>query len=603
MGQSALPNVDTSPTSILIVDDRPTGRALLKSVLAPPEYQTTEARGGNEALDLISKYHFDLVILDVVMPDLNGLDVLKVIRQNHSESQLPVIMATMKDSIDDVVKGLELGANDYVTKPIEFPVLLARIKAQMSRKRAEDALRGAYADLEQRIANRTAELVKTNEALSDEVIERKRMQGQLSYQASHDELTGLFNRRAFEQRLQATLDAAHEKNGEHALCYLDLDQFKVINDTCGHIAGDELLRHLGQWLQARVTATDTLARLGGDEFGVLLENCTLRQARRVADSLRKAIEEFRFQWEDKTFSLGVSIGLVPFSGSGETMTHLLSTADTACYAAKEEGRNRIYTYLEDDTEIARHHGQMQWVVRINRAIEENRFQLYCQPIVPLENHTERPKKYELLLQMRGDDGQAVMPGSFLPAAERYSLSTKVDRWVVTAALGWLNKHKDRGYQYSINLSGQSLGNGEFLEFIIDELDKTGVPAQRICFEVTETAAISNLSSAIEFVKAVKQRGCRFALDDFGTGFSSFKYLKTLPVDYLKIDGSFVKDIVENPIDYAMVKSINDIAHVMGKQTIAEYVENDAILQRVREAGVNYAQGNGIGLPMPIEELI
>jgi diguanylate cyclase (GGDEF)-like protein len=473
MGQSALPKVDTSPTCILIVDDRPTGRAVLKSVLGPPEYQTTEARGGHEALDLISKYHFDLVILDVVMPDLNGLDVLEVIRQNHSESELPVIMATMKDSIDDVVKGLELGANDYVTKPIEFPVLLARIKAQVSRKRAEDALREAYTDLEQRIADRTAELVKTNEVLCDEVTERKRMQGQLSYQASHDELTGLFNRREFEQRLQTTLKAAPAKGAQHALCYLDLDQFKVINDTCGHIAGDELLRHLGQWLQARVTSTDTLARLGGDEFGVLLENCTLPQARRVANSLRKAIEEFRFQWEDKTFSLGVSIktfslgvsiGLVPFSGPGETMTHLLSTADTACYAAKEEGRNRIYTYLEDDTEIAKHHGEMQWVARINRAIEEDRFQLYCQPIVPLENHTQSPKKYELLLQMRSDDGQSVMPGSFLPAAERYSLSAKIDRWVVAAALGWLTKHKDQGYQYSINLSGQSLGNSEFLEW-------------------------------------------------------------------------------------------------------------------------------------------
>jgi diguanylate cyclase (GGDEF)-like protein len=603
MGQSALPTVDTGPTCILIVDDRPTGRAVLKSVLGPPEYQTTEARGGNEALDLISKYHFDLVILDVVMPDLSGFEVLKIIRQNHSDTELPVIMATMKDSIDDVVTGLELGANDYVTKPIEFPVLLARIETQISRKRAEDALREAHADLEQRIADRTAELVKTNKALRDEVVERKRMQGQLSYQASHDELTGLFNRREFEQRLQATLAATRAKDAQHALCYLDLDQFKVINDTCGHIAGDELLRHLGQWLQARVTSTDTLARLGGDEFGVLLENCTLRQARRVADSLRKAIEEFRFQWEDKTFSLGVSIGLVPFSGPGETMTHLLSTADTACYAAKEEGRNRIYTYLEDDTEIAKHHGEMQWVVRINRAIEEDRFQLYCQPIVPLENHTQSPKKYELLLQMRTDDGHSVMPGSFLPAAERYSLSAKIDRWVVATALGWLTKHKHQRYQYSINLSGQSLGNGEFLEFVIGELDKAGVPARRICFEVTETAAISNLSSAIDFVKAIKQRGCRFALDDFGSGFSSFKYLKTLPVDYLKIDGTFVKDIVDNPIDYAMVKSINEIAHVMGKQTIAEYVENDAILQRVRAAGVNYAQGHGIGLPTPIEELI
>jgi diguanylate cyclase (GGDEF)-like protein len=375
MGQSALPTVDTGPTCILIVDDRPTGRAVLKSVLGPPEYQTTEARGGNEALDLISKYHFDLVVLDVVMPDLSGFEFLKIIRQNHSDTELPVIMATMKDSIDDVVTGLELGANDYVTKPIEFPVLLARIETQISRKRAEDALREAHADLEQRIADRTAELVKTNKALRDEVVERKRMQGQLSYQASHDELTGLFNRREFEHRLQTTLETSRAKDAQHALCYLDLDQFKVINDTCGHIAGDELLRHLGQWLQARVTSTDTLARLGGDEFGVLLENCTLRQARRVADSLRRAIEEFRFKWEDKTFSLGVSIGLVPFSGPGETMTRLLSTADTACYAAKEEGRNRIYTYLEDDTEIAKHHGEMQWVVRINRAIEEDRFQL------------------------------------------------------------------------------------------------------------------------------------------------------------------------------------------------------------------------------------
>jgi diguanylate cyclase (GGDEF)-like protein/PAS domain S-box-containing protein len=440
--------------------------------------------------------------------------------------------------------------------------------------------------------------------VSEDITEAHKLSQQLSYQASHDALTGLVNRREFEIRLERLIHESEGSGEEHALCYLDLDQFKVINDTCGHLAGDELLRQLGELFKSKVRKKDTLARLGGDEFAVLMENCSLKQAQRVANDLRELVEEFHFVWIDKRFSIGASIGLVPIDDSGDnTATDILSAADASCYAAKDAGRNRVHIYHPEDIDLAIHRGQMQWVSRIEHALEEDRFCLYLQPIVSLSEEDEDKKHFECLIRMIDENGKIILPGAFLPAAERYDLSTKIDRWVFESTYAWLEKRsgKSKGLTFcSINLSGHSLSNEEFLQFIVKKLDDGNVLPSNICFEITETVAISRLSNAIRFMEVLKNKGCFFALDDFGSGVSSFGYLKNLAVDYLKIDGMFVRDMVHDPIDLEMVRSINEIGHVMGKKTIAEFVENKEILGRLKELGVDYAQGYHMGKPKAVK---
>ncbi len=441
-------------------------------------------------------------------------------------------------------------------------------------------------------------------AIQEDVTHEYELSEQLSYQASHDALTGLINRFEFERRTERLLSTVRHDKGEHALCFMDLDQFKVVNDTCGHIAGDEMLRQLSSLLNETVRHRDSLGRLGGDEFGVLMEHCSLDDAHRVATSILKAIQDYQFSWEGHIFKVGVSMGLVPITETTPNLTELLKNADAACYMAKDQGRNRIHTYHPEDSELAQRHGEMQWVTRLNQALEDDRFCLYAQLILPLNESTD--KHYELLIRMIDEKGKIILPGMFLPAAERYNLISKIDRWVVENAFGLLADNPVFRKQIkfcSINLSGQSITENEFLEFIINQLDESGIGGEKICFEITETSAISNLSKAIKFISTLKGLECRFALDDFGRGLSSFAYLRNLPVDYLKIDGMFVKDIVDDPIDRAMVKSINEIGQVMGMQTIAEFVENDNIKGILNEIGVNYVQGYGIGKPLPFDELL
>jgi diguanylate cyclase (GGDEF)-like protein/PAS domain S-box-containing protein len=437
-----------------------------------------------------------------------------------------------------------------------------------------------------------------------DITERKHANEQISYQASHDTLTDLVNRREFERRAERLLSTTKQYMEEHALCFMDLDQFKIINDTCGHSAGDEMLRQLSTVLQGIVRHRDTLARLGGDEFGVLMEHCTLDDAHRVATSLQKAIHNYQFSWEGYSFRIGVSIGLVQITLSTTNLTELLKDADAACYMAKDKGRNRIHVYHAEDTEIAQRHGEMQWVTRLNHALEEDRFCLYAQPIEPIDSNTD--KHYELLLRMIDETGGIIPPGAFLPAAERYNLISKIDSWVITKAFYLLADNPDFLAQvnsFSINISGQSLADINFQNFVVDKFLISNFPPEKICFEITETAAITNLSIANLFITKMKVLGCQFALDDFGSGLSSFGYLKNMEVDYLKIDGMFVRDIVDDPIDHAMVKSINEIGQVMGMKTIAEFVENDVIKGMLKEIGVNYVQGYGIGIPIPFEELL
>jgi len=427
---------------------------------------------------------------------------------------------------------------------------------------------------------------------------------ELTHQAAHDALTGIPNRREFERRLEELLRQPLVPGLAHAVCYLDLDQFKVVNDTCGHVAGDELLRQVTQLVRTLLRAGDMLARLGGDEFGLILRDCPLERAVEIAERVREAIADFRFGWEGRSFSIGVSIGIVPTLGIGDEIGTLLAAADAACYAAKEAGRNRVHVFQPNDSQVLEQRGQMQWVNRLQAALDEDRLRLYVQPVLPLHDVAATPPHHEILVRLE-EGGQIVPPGAFLPAAERYGLMPRIDQWVVNNTLAWLGdrmrQHGRIDGVYAINLSGASLSDERFRQTLRAMLEQLRLPAGVLCFEITETAAVANLSKVVHFIQEVKALGCLFALDDFGSGLSSFAYLKNLPVDFLKIDGAFVKDIADDPMDLAMVQAINAIGHVMGLKTIAEYVSSEAILQRLQEIGVDYGQGFHLGKPRPLGE--
>lgn len=438
-----------------------------------------------------------------------------------------------------------------------------------------------------------------------DVAQARKLTLQLSHQASHDALTGLINRTEFERLTQEALVSAQKERRQHVLCYLDLDQFKIVNDTCGHVAGDELLRQLSKLLRSKIRDTDILARLGGDEFGVLLKYCDPQYAPTVADTLCKAVKDFRFVWEEHSFETGVSIGLVTITQDSHSVADILSAADVACYAAKDKGRNQIHISQPDDKELEQRRGEMQWVSRIRRAIEENRFRLYCQTIAPLNPDSGHETHREVLIRLQDEADKLIPPMAFIPAAERYNMMPDIDRWVIRNTFRMIRGQCSGECDWicAINLSGQSLCDDSFLEFITSELKQSGIKPDRICFEITETAAVANLVKASYFISVLKGMGCRFALDDFGSGLSSFAYLKNLKVDYLKIDGGFIRDMLNDPLDSALVAAINQIGHIMGIQTIAEFVENDEILQAVRKLGVDYAQGYAIARPGPLEEIL
>ena len=456
--------------------------------------------------------------------------------------------------------------------------------------------------------------VTSNRALAD----------QLTYQATHDSLTGLLNRAEFEERLRESF--ARRRSGEDdALCYLDLDQFKIVNDTCGHIAGDELLRQLAGVLRSRTRSTDIVARLGGDEFGVLLTGCPPERALQVGNAICEAVRSFRFQWEDRVFQLGVSIGVVPINADQPSnITELLSEADSACYAAKDQGRNRVHLHKEGDATVAQRKSEMEWVSQIHGALEDNRFELYFQPIVRAQTHQDpnqipmvpsvveranaHADRVELLLRMRSEDGELIPPGTFIPAAERFNAMPTIDRWVIREALESFAEHWRTGINGSlvqcfINLSGTSLADRSFGPFVKEQLARHAVPPDALCFEITETAAIANLNQARDLMNELRALGCRFALDDFGSGLSSFAYLRNLPVDYLKIDGVFVKAIEHDLVDLSIVESISKVGKQLGLEVIAEFVETISVRNRLIELGVDYLQGFQVARPAPVAALL
>ena len=433
--------------------------------------------------------------------------------------------------------------------------------------------------------------------------QRRSIEGALSWQASHDPLTGIANRRTLEHRLDAA--ASNEQRLPLALLFLDLDQFKIVNDTCGHGAGDALLRRICVPLQEKLGRSDLLARLGGDEFSIVLPGCPMARAIGLAETLRTVVQDFDFVWDGRVFRITASIGLVHVDGEHITAEELMRAADMACFMAKEKGRNRVHVHRPEDQDLVRHAGEMNWVQRIHQAFDESRFCLYAQDIVALGAPRHEGLHIELLIRLRDRAGSLVPPGSFLPAAERFGLMGLIDRWVVMTAFRILAERvADAAAEpiacCAINLSGTTIGDEAFLEFLEEQFATTRIPPGMICFEITETTAITNLAAAKAFVDDLRSLGCRFSLDDFGSGMSSFAYLKHLPVDFLKIDGSFVKNLLSNKVDRSMVEAINQIGHVMGKFIIAEYVETEALREALGHMGVDYGQGFGIAIPKPFD---
>jgi diguanylate cyclase (GGDEF)-like protein/PAS domain S-box-containing protein len=498
--------------------------------------------------------------------------------------------------------------NDMTREPSESPLVRCLREGQVlglsehtvlvSKRGQEIAIQDSAAPIRDRAGNLIGAVM-----VFHDVSKERRLHRALHYQASHDALTGLINRREFENRLTAALEQAkQETQARHALLYLDLDQFKLVNDTCGHPAGDQLLKQITGMLQSRIRAGDTLARLGGDEFGILLHDCDLDQALRVAEPLRQAIRDFRFIWQDGVLAVGVSIGIVQITSETASVASLMSAADVACYTAKDSGRNRVELYNADD--VPERHREMHWVSKLTRACDESSFELFYQPIVAIGGNADEREHFELVLRLRDESGAWVTPAEFIPAAERYNVMPSIDRWVVRQALDRMVYRSALGvepFTIAVNLSGTSLNDERFLEYLIQELGKNGLPEGAMCFEITETAAISNLENVVHFMRELKTRGCRFALDDFGSGLSSFMYLKTLPVDYLKIDGQFVENVARDPIDRSMVEAIGQVGRAMGIRTIAERVESEEVLLELGRLGIAFAQGFHIAKPKPVKD--
>ena len=497
--------------------------------------------------------------------------------------------------------------NEHTRATVENPVIrclkegrvitLAEHSVLITRSGDEVPIQDSAAPIRDRIGNIIGSVMVFHDTSKE-----SRLFRQLSYQASHDSLTGLINRNEFENRLVSSCDALKSDPGQsHALLYMDLDQFKVVNDTFGHTAGDELLRQLADTVQQQIRASDIFARLGGDEFGILLERCSEQKAMDVAEAIRNSVEGYRFEWQDAFTNIRVSIGVVMVTSDVKDVASLMSSADVACYSAKDMGRNQVHLYKGGDASLR--HEEMKWVSRITSAVEEERLELFYQPIIDINDRSGHGRgHYELLLRMRDESGQIVSPNSFIPSAERYNLMSTLDRWVIHKALTELadrSNEEEARYTLSINLSGTSLSEDRFLEYVVDELGKQRLPNGAICFEITETAAISNLTRVIHFMQELKKLGCKFSLDDFGSGLSSFTYLKNLPVDYLKIDGQFVSNVVDDSVDESMVKAISEVGHAMGIETIAERVETKQVLDKLGLLGVQFAQGYYIARPSSV----
>lgn len=551
---------------VLIAEDSEDDALLIQRELTRGGYKPHMQRvdSATQMRDALQSQSWDLIITDHNMPSFDSIDALDLARQYSHHTPFILVSGSIGEEV--AVDAMKAGAHDYVMKNN-----LARLLPAIRRELKEAQNRRAHQEAEALIR----------------------------HMAFHDSLTDLINRAEFERRLDENVKSAATDGEAHALLYLDLDQFKLVNDSCGHMAGDELLKRITRRLQSIIRDSDTLARLGGDEFGVLLNNCPLERAQNIANSLLETIQNYTFIWSGNSFKIGVSIGLVQVKGDIPS-SELLTLADMACYVAKDEGRNRIHVTTESDSTISRRQGEIQWIQRLQEGMANDGLILYRQHIQSLHNGASHS---ELLLRMIDHDGGIIGPDRFIPAAERYNLMPEVDRWVIRHAFSqYTRQHAGAAAQafntLFINLSASSLSDGGLVNYIREQLATHDINPASFGFEITETAAITDFDNAIKLISALQQLGCKVALDDFGTGMSSFSYLKSLNVDFVKIDGSFVKNMLDNEMDCAIVESVNKIGHIAGLQTIAEYVENDAILQRLRELGIDFAQGWAIHRPQP-----
>lgn len=513
---------------------------------------------------------WDVIITDHNMPRLNSETVLKIVSESGMDIPVIIVSGIIPESI--AIANMKAGAQDYIMKDN-----LARLIPAIERELSDARVRTA----------------------------KRRAENTITHMAYHDTLTGLDNRNELERRLQRAIEKSWQGDQWHALLYIDLDRFRVVNDTCGYVAGDILLKQFAQILKEKVRDSDCLARLGGDEFGVLLESCPPEHAKQVAQNLTKAINEFRFEWKDASYNITASVGFVEINAQTTGVDEVLSNADMACYIAKDQGGNRIKVFTGEDDEFSRKKGEMQWVTRLNRAIEDKQFRLYEQAILPVVQHDKEVKHTELLIKLANHDGSVMEAEAFVPAAEHYHLITKIDRWVIDAAFEYLANLLHRGGTssdlgvYFISVSGASLNDSSFYDYVSEKLELHRVPGEMVCFEVKEATALSQYGPAIEFIKNIRQRGCRIAIEDFGAGLSSFSYLKSVSVDYVKIDGGFIGHVDDDPMDCAIVEAINQIGHIAGMQTIAELVESDSVMYKLKDIGVDYAQGNNLDVPHPI----
>jgi diguanylate cyclase (GGDEF)-like protein/PAS domain S-box-containing protein len=529
---------------------------------------------------------------------------------NHAAEQLLNIKAgeAMGRKMADLVSLVDESDRHALSDPVH-QCLTTRARVSVGRR----GLMIVGGSTDERSVEITASPLKNNRGelagaviVIRDVSEARGLSRQMSYQATHDALTGLINRLEFERRTQEVLEHAQTNPSHHVLCYLDLDRFKAVNDTSGHLAGDNMLREVAALVKETVRDSDTAARLGGDEFGLLLLGCPLEKARQIADDVVRSISEYRFVWKDKIFSIGVSVGLVEISRESGSLEELLSAADSACYVAKKQG-NHVQVYSARDEAVARHRGEIHWLQRLQTAIKENRFELLAQPIFSATKVTNEGPALEVLLRLQDESVPGgIAPAEFLRAAERYRLMVEVDRWVVQTALTALGRGGIRlpeGRSLAINLSGQTLGDPNFLEFVVDCLDHTGVTPQQLCFEVTESSVITNMEHAQRFIGVLHGMGCRFALDDFGRGLSSFANLKNLSIDYLKIDGSFIRNLASDNVNQAMVAAMVKLARTLNFKVIAEQVEDSSALEAARKMGVDFLQGFQLGRPQPLARVV
>jgi len=557
---------------LLVVEDSDDDVLLLTHTLKKagykPEFKCVTDR--DEIEKALQQQQWDIVISDHNIPGLTSKMVLEIVQAISPDTPFIIVSGEIRDEV--AVAAMNIGAHDYIMKDN-----LARLVPVIDR---------ALRDVETKRAHQKAKEV-------------------IQHLAYHDALTGLSNRSEFESYINSLLSDLGAIQQNNVLIYIDLDQFKIINDTCGHIAGDELLKQLSQELQVSLDKGVFIARTGGDEFGILLKDCSIENAEHIATTILDRINQFRFVWNDKSYSIGASIGLVEFKGIHfRGLNEILSAADMACYAAKDAGRNRIHVYSAEDELMLQRQNEMQWVSRITQALEDNRMCLYQQKIVPIGKGNGLRYNLEYLVRMIDESGDVVMAPEFIPAAERYNLMSKIDRWVVAAAFEQLYKLRQRKEPVEvvfINLSGQSLSDDQFFQFIREQVRKNNIEPQHVCFEITETATIADLPAAANFINDIKSEGFRFALDDFGAGLSSFNYLKYIPADYLKLDGGFIRGILHDPMDSAIAESINNIGHVAGLKTIAEFAETEEILLQLRDLGFDYAQGFAIDIPSACEK--